>query len=106
MNILWISRHDIDPKQRIELINIYGEHKLIHARCNIKDLEDILDLVKQHDAQEIVAILPIKLYQELANKGFKIIKPIMKREKTALGISFQFSHFEKIDKVEVVSRKL
>lgn len=104
--ILWLSRHDIDGKQMSVLKKQFGPCEFKHVRKEVKSADTVLELMKKHKAETLVAILPVKITQELLKQGVQPIRPVMKREKTDDGICFEFSHFERVEKIEVVTRKL
>lgn len=108
MNILWLSRHAPTSKQMTELKKIFGNKiKIRQVSTTISSGEEVLALMKLYDCQEVVAVLPINLLEQIVTLGVKPIRAVMDRKFRKDGkAEFIFSHFERVEKIEVDTKLL
>lgn len=105
--ILWLSRHEPQNEQIAELLQVFGEVEIVQVAKNIQSGNDVLQLMQDTGADEVVAVLPIPLLQEVLRLGVRPLKAVMKRtlheDRPA---TFEHDHFERIERIEVVTTPL
>ena len=107
MRVLWLSRHSPTPEQESELQKKFGrDTDIIEVSATVSSGQEVIDLMKRYKCDEVVAVLPINLVAEVVALGVKPIRAIMIRRLLKDGVEFQFSHYERIEKVEIVSTPL
>ncbi len=99
------------PEQRTELTRIFGDMEIVEVDERVPDVERVKQLVMEHNADVLDAILPLKLIADLTHpkSGFStpVIRAVTRREERAgQEPLFHFSHYEKYVRVEVVVEKL
>ncbi len=108
MNILWLSRHEPTQKQKAELRKIFGKKVKTHqVAATISKGEEVQALMRLHNCREVVTVLPITLLEQVTTLGVKPIRAVMERRFDAKGnVQFHFSHFERVEHVEVAAERL
>lgn len=108
MNMLWVSRHVPTIEQKTSLVEIFQEPiNLVVYPKSIRDADEIIALMKEHDCKEVVAVLPLNLFADLTEKGVKPIRAMMGRVVKPGGKSdYSHIHFERILDVKVTSETL
>lgn len=105
--ILWFSRHEPQQKQVEDLHEIFGDIEIIQESKSVSSAKEVVEIMKLHGCDEVVAVLPMHLYAELLSFGIKPLKAIMKRIiKENDSVEFIHDHFERILKVEVMTERL
>ena len=101
--ILWLSRHHPEPLQRDLLSEKFGEVTIIVYEKSVDTALDVLTIFQAEGCHEMVVVLPVDILAELISllkKLNMIVRPlraVMKRELLDHGgIANQFSHFERI----------
>jgi hypothetical protein len=112
MRILRLTRHEAEPTQLAELYRLFGkEAEIIQISETVPGIERVRELVREHQADVLEAVLPPPLMAEATNArigvGVPVIRAITKRVVAEDGsVSFPFQHYEKVLKVEVVTERL
>ena len=107
MNILWLSRHEPTKKQMAELKKIFGDKiEVCQITTTIRSGEEVLALMKKNLCQEVVAVLPVGLLEQVTALGVKPIRAVMDRRFKNDKSQFIFSHFERIEHVEMTTNKI
>ena len=105
--ILWLSRHGATLEQKNELEQSFGEVEIIQVSTTVKSANEIKNLMEEHDAKEVVTVLPLDLLAELTRMGIHPIRAVMERKIEEGGeVTFSHKFFEKITRVEVDSHPL
>jgi hypothetical protein len=111
--ILWISRHPPNKAQMAELKRIYnGEVQMVQVSATITSAQDVIDMKREHNADEVIANLPLHFYQKLTHRGINPIRSATREETYTDGegggtkITRTHDHFERIVSVEVVAHPL
>lgn len=113
--ILWLSRHEILPAQRKELERIFGDIEIIKHSEKVENDEHVINLIKKYNADEIVAVLPLSIIARIVERGIKPIFAKMdvvdddfdsERDVIHAGRHYRFSHFERIEQIKIISKKL
>ena len=105
--ILWLSRHEPQPVQVEELEKIFGTVDIIQVSTVINKVDEIIQIMKENNADEIVVVLPLNLISELLRQGVKPLRAVMERILKEDGdVEFRHSHFERIMKIEIITEKL
>lgn len=76
--ILWISRHAPLIKQKEELEKIFGKCLIIQYGEKIRDVDHVLELIRQYDPNEIVCVLPLTIISQLLERKIHPIWAEMK----------------------------
>jgi hypothetical protein len=107
-NVLWLSRHEPTEPQIKELKRILGNVNINHISATVKDVDDVLSLMREHHIDELVAVLPLSLIADLTRKGVQPLRAVMHRQLLESGdVKFTFDYFERIERgVEIVSTPL
>jgi hypothetical protein len=105
IRILWISRHPIRDEQLSELHGIFGMYSVTQVSRTFKSAAEIVVLAEEMEATEIVAILPLHLMAQLTQTRYKPIRAVMHRhvDPETGGVTFLHSHFERVERVDVVT---
>ena len=111
MKILRLTRHPMVPEQKTELARIFGDTEIVEVDERVPDVERVKQLVADHGADVLDAILPLKLIADLTHpkSGFStpVIRAVTRREELAGAEPlFHFSHYEKYIRVEIVVERL
>ncbi len=110
IRILWISRHPIQAAQLDELRDRFGvDVEIVQIRATFRNLDEIVAAAEREHADEIVAILPLKLLAALCTTRWKPIRPVMKPlNDTGKGDATEFEHlrFERVDSIQLVTHPI
>lgn len=102
MRILWLSRHEPQKNQLDELRKKLGKFELIQKSLTIKDAKQVKEVMEQEGCDEVVAVLPINLLQDLIKLGIRPIRAVMEREfQGGKSVKFTHSHFERVEQIEI-----
>jgi len=111
--ILWLSRHHPEPLQREVLTEKFGEVTVIVYEKSVNSALDVLTIFQAEGCHEMVLVLPVDILAELISllkKQQMIVRPIravMKREVLDHGgVASQFSHFERITDLYLLTEPL
>lgn len=116
MNILRLTRHDAGAAQIAELTRIFGQVDVwqISETLPTNSREAVArfdELAKGFGVVE--AVLPVNLleavlkFSQFCQKGGEIIKAVTERQLTEDGgVKFDFDHYVKMIKVEIVTERL
>ncbi|HVZ11874.1 MAG TPA: hypothetical protein VG965_02485 [Patescibacteria group bacterium] len=111
MKILRLTRHKVTEAQINELHRIYGDIEIIQISENVPTAARIQELIAEHSADVLEAVLPLTLIADYFKPGgitVPLIRAVMDRH-VATGedrTTFTFSHYERILKVEVHTERL
>lgn len=112
IRVLRITRHAASEEQLAELKRIYGDIEVIQISENV-DANRVRALVAEHKPQVLEAVLPMNIVAELTSGReplpCPLIRAVMKRrftDEAKTNAVFDFDHFERVIKVEVVSEPL
>jgi len=136
MKILWISRHVPQPPQVAALQNKFGDVTILiptddpaapvwtewdgvqqivgFTLPNPREVPDTIRvLLNETGADEIVGVMPVPHLAALTRVGIQPLRAVMERVPTGRTLDngeveyrFDFDHFERIVKVEVVTERL
>lgn len=119
IKVLRITRHDADGIQTEALVRaarlLKGADEepveVTQHGATVTGADEVLELVKQHGAQVVEAVLPIGLLAQvvpaLKEQGVPLLRAVMLRQVDDAGqASFTFDHYELVERVEVVTRRL
>jgi len=102
-----LSRHEPQEEQIRELEGIFGEIEIVQVSKTVSGATEVLELMREHGADEIVTVLPLGLVAELTEKGVHPIRAIMNREVNDKGEAiFKHDHFERVMRVSFLSHPL
>ena len=117
MKILRLTRHEVQPHQLEDLNRIFGDDIEISqvseslpsdSRAAVKRFDEIAE-----GFEVIEAVLSINLieavlkFSEFSKRGGTLIRAITERNDDGAGnVTFDFSHYEKIIKVETITERL
>jgi hypothetical protein len=108
--ILWLSRHKPEEEQIKELREKLGYIEIIQKSVTVSSIDEIKQLMEEVQAQEMVVVLPPNLLAELTNPKHGLPKPIravMNRIVHENGeVEFKHSHFERVERVEIITKPL
>lgn len=105
--ILRLTRHSASDIQIAELKRIYGaDIEIVEISETVPGAARVSELVEEQGADVLDAVLPVPILSEVINPrtGVKIpvIRASMNRELAEDGsVTFTFSHYEQVLKVEV-----
>lgn len=111
MRVLRLTQHEIQPAQLDALKQAYGpDVEIVTVSKTVADVDDIRQVVAEHGANVLEAVLPLPLIAEAVGPrgvGIPVIRAVMNRQ---IGphkeVTFTFDHYEVVEKVEVVTRPL
>jgi len=112
ITILRLTQHEPTEKQVKALKDAFGDDiNIINYLEYIKSGEEVVELVEKYSADVVEVVLPLNLLNEVVNllkDRVIIIRAIMERYQKlrGFGIIFEFSHYEIIEEVKVVTRPL
>lgn len=110
--ILRLTRHTASEAQKLELNRIYGEVEIVEVSETVTGAARVKELIEENAADVFEAVLPPQILAEVLNPRSGIVVPVIRaamiRELAADGVTvtFTFSHYERIVKVEVITEKL
>jgi len=111
--ILWISRHSPTRAQVEELEKIYnGEVRMVQVSRTVISVQDVLNLKREHNADEVVCNLPLNILQALTHRGISPIRSALAEHEYVDGEDGvtkrgrRHDHFERIVSVDVVAHPL
>jgi len=103
--ILYLSRHHFRKEQIKELEEIFGPVEITTIATTIHHPREIKVMMSEIGAEIFIGILPLRMFQRLADWGVKAIQPIMHTERDEQGkILYKHDYFALIDKVVTYSR--
>ncbi|MEM4592326.1 MAG: hypothetical protein QW196_02895 [Sulfolobales archaeon] len=73
--ILWISRHPPLPKEVEALERAFGKVQILQYAGFVRDVDHVIQLIKQYRADEVVTILPLSIIMRLCERGIKPLFP-------------------------------
>jgi RNase H-fold protein (predicted Holliday junction resolvase) len=56
------------------LSKIFGDPEIIHYRNKVQDVNHVLNLIREYNADEVVTVLPLTIIKRLCEHG---VKPII-----------------------------
>ena len=90
-----------------ELERIFGKVEIVQVSKTVSGAAEVLELMREHEADDLVAVLPIELIGELTEKGVHPIRAVMKRELNDKGeVIFKHEYFERVMQVGIISHPL
>ena len=105
--IVWLSRHDPQKSQIEELKKFFGAVEIVQVSAVINNVSEIIKIMEENGAEEIVVVLPPNLISELLRLGVKPLRAVMERILHDDGsVEFKHSHFERIIKIEIITKRL
>lgn len=106
--ILWVSRHDPTSIQYRELNRIFGDYRIILHKRPVESAKEIVDLMSEHVASEVVVVLPIQLIEDLYTLfSIQPIRAHMHRVSDDDGqVQFEHDYFYRVKKIEFVTEVL
>lgn len=116
MNIIRLTQHEMSKEQEADLLRIHGPSQVTMVSetlpSNPHEAVARFDEISK-GAQVVEAVLPINLleavmkFSEFVKAGGVVIRAITKRTLHDDGpTTFDFQHYERITKIEVVTEKL
>lgn len=97
--VLWVSRHPCTNAQISELTRSLGYPVAIHqVSMTIRDAQQILDLMRDMNAAEVVVNLPLHMVGELCHRGVQPIRSVTRDKR--------HDHFERVGDVIVLAHPL
>ena len=103
MKLLWLSRHDPFLDQIEELNDIFGEDiDIVVHRYPVKTGAEVVQIMKRTKADEVCAVLPINLIEEVVALGIQPIRAQMERILSADGVIFVHDYFYRIKKLDII----
>lgn len=107
MKLLWLSRHDPYPDQIEELEDIFDyDLEIVVHRNPVRTGAEVVQVMKRIGADEVCAVLPINLIEEIVELGVQPIKAQMYRVTTDDGVTFVHDYFYRIKKIDIVREVL
>lgn len=106
-HILWLSRHSPEEIQKKQLQDKFGEIDYCEKSVSINNADDVIKLMKDCNADDVVAVLPIGIMADLTKKKIKPIRANMERiikgkdEKGQDIVEFKHIKFERVNKVNI-----
>jgi len=76
LRILWLSRHSPTPSQKKKLENSLGKIEIIQVSTIVNSPYHVRQLMQDHQCEDIVAVLPLRIMGQLCSIGIYPIKPI------------------------------
>lgn len=105
--ILWISRHVPTDTQMEDLRCLFGDVQVIRISQTFETGGDVAVLAKQHDVDEVMAVLPMQMIAQLIRAGVKPIRAVMRRGENESGdITYEHIAFERVLSIEVITKRL
>lgn len=106
MRILWLSEHPPTQEQETELYRIFGPVPEAVQTCPViqasSEVRNLMHLLGCQTVVDVDAVLPLHVVADLTRMGVKPIRAVMVRKDDAIC----FSHFERIERVDVISVRL
>lgn len=110
MKILWLSRHSATEEQVADLNRIFRGVEIVQVNKTVSNAQEVADIFNEVGADEMVVVLPPNILADLLNPKLGLPKPIravMNREIRPDGEAvFSHSHFERIEKIEIITTRL
>jgi len=111
--ILWISRHSPTRAQMEEIEGIYaGNVRFVQVSRTVTSAQDVVNLKREHDADEVICNLPLNLIQQLTHWGISPIRAVFAEQEYVDGEDNvtkrgrRHDHFERIVSVDVKAHPL
>jgi len=105
--ILWISRHPITREQESELREAFGEIRLRSVYRTMFSVNDVIELIREARADEVVVNLPLMYVAQLITKGYRPIRSVSTPHRTEdKKVIREHDHFERVLRVEVHAEPL
>lgn len=119
MKVLRLTRHPMDDRQKAELQRVCGlllgcepaQVEAVEIAETVPDVERVKAIIAEHGAHVLEAVLPLPLMAQCVDTrngvGIPVLRAITIRKLESDGTAtFDFSHYERIVKVEVVTERL
>lgn len=106
VRILWVSRHKPLASQVQELRRIFGDDCfIILSPQEYASVKTVLNRFSRHQADEMVLVAPITVYQEVLAKG---IKPLWAHMRRTGGDNshYEFVGFTRVHNIKIEMEKL
>lgn len=110
--ILRLTRHPADEVQIHALRRVFGDDcKIVEVSETVPNAERVKELVREHDATVLEAVLPIPLLQAVLNPcngvDVPVIRAVMERElRDGEEAIFRFKQYERVLRIEIVSKPI
>ncbi len=110
--ILRLTRHPAEEAQISVLQRAFGgDCKIVEVSETVPNVERVKELVCEHHATVLEAVLPIPLLQAALNSrngvGVPIIRAVMERElRDGEEAVFRFKQYEHVLRIEIVTEPL
>jgi len=103
--VLWLSRHAPTTEQVEKLARILGTCEITQVSQTVKNGKEVKDLLRENNCEELVAVLPLNILQQVISQGIQPIRAMMLREIREDGnAEFRFQHFERVLEVTVKTK--
>jgi hypothetical protein len=103
MKLLWLSTHKPFKNQLEELNEIFDEDvEIVVHRNAVKTGAEVVQIMKRNGADEVCAVLPINLIEEIVDLGVQPIRAHMERIMSRDGVTFAHLYFYKVIKLDIV----
>lgn len=110
--ILRLTRHPASEEQLVELKRIFGSDlEIVDISETVSGAARVRELVEENGATVLEAVFPLPILAEVINPRtgvtIPVIRAVMDRELKEDGTAvFNFSHYERILKIEVQTERL
>lgn len=100
--LLWFSRHQILDSEYAELNRFYKNFDIVKYHQIVNNSDDILSIMKNFRADEIIVVVEPTMYKDLIDKGVKPIKAVMKRVCANGRYVKEFAYFVRVEEFDYV----
>lgn len=97
--LLWLSRHSPTAEQLKELRDALGSVTVVLQPATVNSASDVVELMRIHSCDEVMAVLPLSHLLELSKLGVKPIIAVTANR----GVH---SHFARLNWLEAFLEKL
>ena len=107
--VLWLSRHAPTTEQVEKLAQVLEpcDVNVIQVSKTVKNGKEVKDLLRENKCNEVVAVLPLNILQQVISQGIQPIRAVMLREIREDGnAEFRFQHFERVLEVTVRTKMM
>ena len=112
--IVWFSRHEALPSQRLELGRKFGSYELIVDLNPFAGAEDIAERFRAVGGHEMVVVAPVPVMAELIKLGHRPLRAVMEEvspsdprcEVVAAGRGYRFVEFQRVLELRLITEPL
>ena len=108
MKMVWVSRHELNEKNREILQKAFKEYEVVQCRETVKDIRELIEFADKEGADAYIVVLPPHLIQQLLSKDKRPVYRFIVERKVDKEGNAEFTPvgLERIVRVEIVTERV